>query len=133
MKIIKKLLTIFAVMVLGGAFALAPAGVAQALDPLESMCGTLANPDPNTKDTEICKNRSETGSSLIKDVINTLLFVVGALSVVMIIVSGILYVTSTGDSGRVSKAKNTLTYSVVGLIVAFLAYAIINWVVKEFS
>ena len=63
---------------------------------------------------------------------NTLLFLVGALSTVMIIVGGIFYVISNGDSGKIARAKNTITYAVVGLVVAFVAFAIVNWVIKLF-
>lgn len=104
-----------------GVLAFAPAPVS-ALDPLEGACKDNAA-------SEICDNRgTESATTLIGRIVNILLFVVGAISVVMIIVGGILYATSTGDSGRVSKAKNTLMYSIVGLVVAFLAYAIVNWV-----
>ena len=50
----------------------------------------------------------------------------------MIIVAGVMYTTSGGNAGQVSKAKGALTYAVVGLIVAFLAFAIVNWVFKLF-
>lgn len=121
MKKIKLLIAAFAVVFIG-AFALAPVTPVGAIDPLANACS-------ESPDSEICKNKSEDPYSLIKTIINVLLFVVGALSVVMIIVSGIFYVTSTGDAGRVAKAKNTLMYSIVGLVVSFLAYAIVNWVI----
>ena len=44
-----------------------------------------------------------------------------------------MYATSTGDSGKVTRAKNTLTYAIVGLVVAFLAYAIVFWVLGLFK
>lgn len=126
MKRIKLLIATF-VVAMFGVFALVPATPVSALDPLEGVC-TGAN-----NDTQVCKNKDDdTVDNLIGDVINTLLFVIGALSVVMIIVAGIFYVISTGDSGKVAKAKNTLMYSIVGLVVAFLAYAIVNWVLKLF-
>jgi len=50
----------------------------------------------------------------------------------MIIFAGILYTTSAGDASKVTRAKNTLTYSIVGLLLAFLAFAIVNWVLKLF-
>jgi len=59
---------------------------------------------------------------------NTLLFVIGALSVVMIIVGGIRYVISGGKEANVTKAKNTILYAIIGLVVALLAYAMINFV-----
>ena len=71
-------------------------------------------------------------SSVIGKVINTMLFIVGVLAVAMIIYSGIRYITAHGDKSQVESAKNTLIYSVVGLIVAILAYAIVNWVLNLF-
>jgi len=127
MKRINTLIALCAV-VLGGIFALVPASSAFAIDPLEHVCtsGSSAN------DTEICKSKDDSADTLISTVVNTLLFVVGALAVVMIIVAGILYTISSGDAGKVAQAKNTMTYSIVGLVVAFCAYAIINWVLDLF-
>lgn len=79
-------------------------------------------------DSEVCKNKDKTADGVVKAVINTLLYIVGALSVVMIIIGGFQYILSQGDSGSVSKAKNTILYSVIGFIVSLLAYAIVNWV-----
>lgn len=80
---------------------------------------------------------STAGSASLKNSIGTitdvLLFIVGAIAVIMIVVGGLRYVLSGGDSNAVSSAKNTILYAVVGLIVALLAYAIVRWVVGEFS
>lgn len=74
----------------------------------------------------------DTSGTLITKLINVMLFIIGVLSVIMIIYGGIIYVISAGDSGRVSKAKNTIMYAIVGLIVALLAYAIVNFVITRF-
>lgn len=66
------------------------------------------------------------------NITNTLLFVLGAISVVMIIYAGITYTTSAGDSKGVEKAKGTITYAVIGLVVALLAGAIVNFVLNIF-
>lgn len=71
-------------------------------------------------------------SSILKTITNVLLFVVGAVAVIMIIVGGLRYVTSQGDQGNLQSAKNTILYAVVGLIVAIMAYAIVNFVVTQF-
>jgi len=67
-------------------------------------------------------------AGVITAVTNTLLFIVGALSVIMIIWGGIRYATSGGNASSVTAAKNTILYALVGLIIAFLAFAAINWV-----
>ena len=70
---------------------------------------------------------------VVTTIINTLLFVVGFLSVVMLIIGGIRYTTSNGDSSAIQAAKNTILYAVIGLIVAILAYAIVNFVITAFT
>ena len=79
----------------------------------------------------VCDNDTSVGD-VIGIVVNTLLFVVGLISVIMIIIGGIRYTISAGDTGAVTGAKNTILYAVVGLVVAFVAYAIVNWVLQLF-
>ena len=62
-------------------------------------------------------------------IINVLLFIGGIVAVTMIIVAGIQMTTSAGDPSAVKKAKNTLMWSVVGLVIMILAYAIVNFVI----
>lgn len=68
---------------------------------------------------------------IIKNVVNVLLFIVGIAAVIMIIIGGLKYVTSSGDQAQVTSAKNTIIYSVIGLLVAAMAYAIVNFVVDK--
>jgi len=70
---------------------------------------------------------------MVKKVVNVLLYAIGIIAVVMIIFGGIKYSTSAGDSNKVTSAKNTLLYAVVGLVVAIFAYAIVNWVFTQTS
>ena len=72
-------------------------------------------------------------SGIFTSITNVLLFIIGAISVIMIIVGGLRYVVSGGDASKVSAAKNTILYAVVGIVVAILAYAIINFVVGSFA
>jgi hypothetical protein len=67
-------------------------------------------------------------SGIIGTITNTLLFVVGALAVIMVIWGGLRYATSAGNAASVTAAKNTILYALVGLIIAFLAFAVVNWV-----
>ena len=76
------------------------------------------------------KDNNKNLTTVITDIVKTMLFIVGLLSVVIIIYSGILYIISAGNSSTVQKAKTTLTYAVVGLIVAILSYAIVSFVVN---
>ena len=69
----------------------------------------------------------------IKTIVNVLLFVLGAIAVIMIIIGGIRYTTSNGDASSIKGAKDTILYAVVGLVVAILAYAIVNFVLTAFG
>ncbi len=86
--------------------------------------------DPNSPDTPaICRQaQSDDAVGLIKTVINILLFVLGIISIIFIIVAGIMYTTSGGNSEQLKKSKDTLTYAIVGVVVALLAYSIVNFV-----
>lgn len=68
--------------------------------------------------------------SVAVDIINVVLGVVGVVTVIIIIVAGIMYMTSTGDAAKTVRAKNALLYSVIGLVVSLLAFAIVNFVSK---
>lgn len=70
---------------------------------------------------------------VFKTITNVLLFIIGAISVIMLIIGGIRYVVSGGDSAAVTGAKNTILYAVVGIVVALLAYALVNFVITSFA
>lgn len=65
---------------------------------------------------------------VFQDITNILLFIIGAVSVVMLIIGGIRYTISQGDSSAVTSAKNTILYAIIGIVVALLAFAIVNYV-----
>jgi hypothetical protein len=123
----KKIQTVIAALlfITIGAFATAPASFVSAASPLDDVCD-------NNSDSAICENKNDSSDDLVTTIVNTFLYVTGALSVLMIIVGGFQYVTSQGNSANVTKAKNTILYAVVGLIVSVLAFAIVNWVVRQF-
>jgi len=72
-------------------------------------------------------------TGVFQTITNVLLFVLGAISVIMIIIGGLRYVVSGGNSANVTAAKNTILYAIVGVIIAILSYAIINFVLGTFT
>ena len=66
---------------------------------------------------------------VVKNISNTALTLISVVAVVMLIYGGFRYVVSGGDSKKVTDAKNTILYAIIGLIVAFLALAIVNFVI----
>ena len=62
---------------------------------------------------------------------NTVLLIVGLISVIMLVYGGLRYILSGGDSKKVTDAKNTILYAIIGLIISMLAYAIVNFVLNS--
>ena len=69
-------------------------------------------------------------SSLI-GIINGIIGVLGLVAVVVIIIGGIKYMTSSGESGKVKTAKDTILFAAIGLIICVLAFAIVNFVISN--
>ena len=69
--------------------------------------------------------------ALASRVVNIFSIIVGVISIIMIIYAGLRYITSGGESGGISGAKNTLLYAVIGLIVVVLAQVIVRLVLSQ--
>ncbi|MNQ70200.1 hypothetical protein D3C85_848310 [compost metagenome] len=129
-KTIKTMLaSLLAVPVLAfGVVALAPAQTANAACTAQTTI---------TDGLNCAQGDSNTPTSLFgvggifNTIVNILLFIIGAISVIMLIIGGIRYTISGGDSSAVTSAKNTIMYAIVGIIVAVLAFAIVNFVLTS--
>ena len=71
--------------------------------------------------------------STVRTIIQVIVGVLGFVAVVVIILGGVQYTTSSGDPAKVKKAKDTILYGIIGLVVALLAYAIVNFVLSSLS
>ena len=81
-----------------------------------------------------CASASTTSfNALLSRIINVLSIIVGVIAVVMIIVGGLRYITSGGDSSKVGAAKTTIIYAIVGLVIVALAQLIVHFVLNESS
>lgn len=70
-------------------------------------------------------------NSLITKIINIFSFVVGVVAVIMIIVGGFKYISSGGDSNKITSAKNTIIYAIIGLVIVALAQIIVQFVLGK--
>lgn len=70
---------------------------------------------------------------VFRTVTNVLLFIIGAIAVIMLIIGGIRYVLSGGDQAQVTSAKNTILYAIIGIVVAILAFAAVDFVIESFA
>ena len=87
---------------------------------------------PSVLEANGCKGTEDNLPIVVINILNAIITVLGLVAVVVIIYGGIQYMTSTGDAGKVKKAKDTILYAVIGLIVCVLAFAIVNFVIKNF-
>ena len=74
-------------------------------------------------------NAGNTLETDITGILNMVIGIIGIVAVIVIIIGGIQYMTSSGDAGKVKKAKDTILYGVIGLVIVALAYAIVNFVI----
>lgn len=115
-------------LIAAGLASFLPVATAQAQgDNIDITTGPESSRGENTPGELIGEN------GVFKTITNVLLFLIGAISVIMLIIGGIRYTTSGGNSTSVQEAKNTILYAIVGIIVAILAYAVVNFVVGAFA
>ena len=84
----------------------------------------------NNGATEVSNDQESDLTGTVGTIINVVIFVIGFVAVAMVIVGGVQYSTSSGDSAKVKKAKDTIMYGIIGLVVAILAFAIVNFVIQ---
>lgn len=120
----KKLLCSLAV-VFGLFFAVGQ--TALAANPLSNACGV-----PGASSSSVCSAQQGTPiESTISKVTKIIAAVAGIAAVIMIITGGFMYVTSSGDASKITSARKTITYAVVGLIIIALAQTIIIFVINR--
>lgn len=99
----------------------------------DDICGN-SNISPEIQAASGCTNTSVKINDLptvIQNILNAIIGIAGVVSVVFIVVGGIQYITSTGDPGKTKKAKDTILYALIGLIVCALSFAIVNFVISQ--
>lgn len=132
---IRKLATLLAMVVaFAGTFALVHPATTYAVDPFQAACTQSGGSGTGT--ATVCKSKSSTNplvgkGGILNNVANILATVGGIIVVIMIIVGGIKYVTSSGDSAQAASAKNTIIYGLIGLIVIILARSIVGFVLTR--
>lgn len=117
-----------AVVAIAGLFAAPAMAVTCPAGSLNDSADTYAqcnlpNKDESGKETNLFQT--------IQTIINWILAVLGLVAVIMVIIGGFTYMTSQGDPGKTKKAKDTILYGIIGLIIALLAFAIVNFVLAN--
>ena len=65
------------------------------------------------------------------NIVNGVLGILGVVAVVVIVIGGVQYMISSGDPGKTKKAKDTILYAAIGLIIVALAAVIVNFVIAN--
>ena len=115
-------------------FVATPALASAAFDPFGgSLCnGKRAN-------SAVCEEKANKGNpisgpdGILAKITNIVAYVAGAAAIILIVISGIKYITSGGDPGKVSSAKDTLVNALIGLVVIVLARALIIYIVVKLA
>lgn len=97
------------------------------------LCGSVDSLSVDSQGTcaTTTSSGTDTVNSIITTVINLFSVIVGIIAVIMIIYSGLRYITSGGDSAKITSAKNTIVYAIIGLIVVALAQFIVKFVLNK--
>ncbi len=129
----KRLILMTLLIGLIGAFSfnLRPASALLQDAPSQACQGLATSDTPNDPNSTCDQTAGKNVSSLLHTAINLFSFVVGILSVLMIMIGGLKYITSSGDSNNINSAKNTILYAIVGLVVVILAQSIVRFVIDK--
>lgn len=134
MKISNKIKTVAA-----GSAAVVAAGVkAGVASAVTTLCPDGTPSTDQTKGLAGCTGLADAKNSdnlmlTLNKIINIVIGVIGFAAVAMTIYGGVQYTTSAGDPGKVKKAKDTIMYGIVGLVIAILAFAIVNFVLSSLT
>lgn len=103
-----------------------------ALDPFSDACsGSAATQNSSVCNTDGSTNPVSGNDGIISKAINIFSFLTGAASVIMIIIGAIKYITAGGESSKVTSAKSTITYALIGVVVFLMSRAILTFVINK--
>lgn len=109
-----------------GLLAVSPVMVGADTDASDAVCDTLKGAGEQG-----CGNGGTQINSILRTVLTILSFVAGIAAVIMIIVAGIKFITSRGDSSAVASARSTVIYAIVGIVIVVLSQIIVQFVLSE--
>ena len=128
----KRVSLFFAAAGMLGVVAAASTAPALAWNPFGNACTGGNGHESGSAGCQAKNTNPLTGSNgALTKVSDVLAFVAGMIAVIFIIIGGIKYITSAGDSANITSAKNTIIYASIGLVVVVLARAIISFVVNR--
>ena len=102
---------------------------AQPFDPLEQACKKTGTDSADVCDNPIAgEDPLLSRDGVLTQAVNILSLVTAVIAVIVIVVSGIRLITSSGDANAISTARNTIIYAGVGIIVVVMAQTIVRFI-----
>lgn len=95
----------------------------------DDVCSSSSNAPAEVKKAAGCSGNKDALPTIITNILYVIIGVAGLVAVIYIIIGGINYMTSAGDTSKLEKAKKTILYACIGLIICALAFAIVNWTI----
>ncbi len=101
-----------------------------------NLAGCSANPNPNSSsETPKAQLQNPLGSvvtipQIVSKIIKLIMGLVGIISLVMFIYAGFLWLTAQGKPEAIKKGRDTMLWAVVGLVVIFSSYIVLNYIFK---
>jgi len=96
---------------------------------VDDVCNSRASDE--VKKAAGCSGGGDDLPNIVVNILNAIIGVAGFISVVWIIIGGVTYMTSSGDANKTKKARDTILYACIGLVVCVLAFAIVNFVILD--
>ena len=96
---------------------------------MKETLNTLAKIAVNNLNNTSFNDNGDTLEQTVGHIIQWITGILGLVCVIIVIIGGIQYMTSSGDSGKVKKAKDTILYGVIGMVICVLAFAITTFVI----
>lgn len=128
----KKMAILFATLAIAAVPVALPSLVSAADVDIEGSLACGTNFELSTSGgCEVVEEGATRIETIIRTVVNVLSVIVGLVAVIMIIWGGFRYITSGGDSGKITSARNTIIYAVIGLIIVALAQFLVQFVLAR--
>ncbi|MBP7760286.1 hypothetical protein KA093_00655 [Candidatus Saccharibacteria bacterium] len=118
---------VMGLVVAGAGSALVPHTAGAVASPITDACKVDST-------SPLCSDQSDKlfgPDSIWTKIVNTLIYVTGAIAVIMMVIGGMRFTLSGGDASGTKSARETIIYAAVGLVVAMMSYAIVNFVLSR--
>lgn len=102
---------------------------------MKEFLTTLAKTNINNLNNVSNKMNTETNElgNTVGNIISAIIGILGLACVIIVIIGGVQYMTSSGDSGKVKKAKDTILYGVIGMVICVLSFAITQFIITAIN